>query len=180
MQYRNERWLIQRGRCPRWFLFPLRAIELGSLPFTPRLINRAGPSNVNWFPPPIQLADGYWILGLNAAVTPAREEMNSFDISCCRSTNLKQEVMERQKACQSLCVHGSSVHARDIITSVSAGLQVQQGMTINKWGIGFNMFPCCQIWTGTSQMCFRACSNTLCQPLPTELHGVSLMGRGAS
>lgn len=60
--------------------------------------------------PPIQLVYGYWILGPNAAVTPAREEMNSFDISCCRSANLKQEVMERQKACQSLRVHGSSVH----------------------------------------------------------------------
>lgn len=90
--------------------------------------------------PPIQLADGYWILGPNAAVTPAREEMNRFDISCCRSRNLKQEVMERQKACQSLWGH-----ARDIIASVSAGLQVQQGTTINKWGISFNMFPCCQI-----------------------------------
>lgn len=130
--------------------------------------------------PSIQPADGYWILGPNAAVTPAREEMNSFDTSCCRSANLKQEVMERQKARQSLRVRGSSVHAWDIIASVSARLEVQQPMTIIKWGIGFNMFPCCQITTGTSQMCFRACSNTLCQPLPTELNGVSLMGRGVS
>lgn len=52
MRYRNGRWLIWRGRCPGCFLFALRAMELCSLTFTRRLINRAGPSNVNWFSPP--------------------------------------------------------------------------------------------------------------------------------